>query len=233
MTPNEKKIKKLLNIPGVLNWARQNFPRRDDTRIALERLVASDLQISLNPIYSLCARIAYREVSYDAAFDKAAAYQGKFHRDAGTQIIPLFQEFLTKNQYEGVKDFRKLRIPFPIGKNPEGKVASVPVRPTFVTIRQGRLHPVFLLGWIDSPLTPHQVRLICAVIRRALLTQQDFLGCDAEIVTFSRGKGGGSRYLGGWLVSAYPDLTDAELARQVEVYNDALVEVLTKLRRTD
>lgn len=230
METPEKKIARLLKIPGVLNWGRQNFPRTDDTRKALEKLAAAEIQISLGPIYALCARLVHREITYDDALDKAQSYSGKFYRNAGIEIIPLFQEYIEKNQDEGLKDFRRLKIPFPIGKNSEGKVSFVPVRPTFVTIRQGKLHPVFVLGWVDSPLTPDQLRLIAAVIRRALLTQQDFLGCDAEIVTFPRRKGQKVRCQGGWLVSQLGDLTDDQLIKQITIYNRALEQVVSSLR---
>ena len=229
MTDNEKKISRLLKIPGVLNWARQNHPRLDDTRKALEKLANAEIQVSLSPIYSLCARMAYREISYEEALAKAQSYEGRFYRDAALEIVPLFQEYLEFNQAEAIEQFKRLRIPFPIGKNPEGKVASIPVRPTFVTIRDGRLLPVFLLGWVNSPLTYEQCRLISAIIRRALLTQQDFLGSDAEIVTFARKKKSDFRYRGGWLISAFQDLSEAELTKQIETYNQALELVLASM----
>lgn len=228
MEPVEKKIQRLLRIPGVLNWARQNFPRTDDTRKALQKLADAEINVSLAPVYALCAKVAYRDLSYEDAYNKALTYK-RFHRESATEILPLFQEYLAQNQVEAVLDFRRLRAPFPIGRTSEGKTSAIPVKPNFVRIREGKLHPVFLLGWVDSPLKTHQIRLISAIVRRALLTQEDFRGCDAEIVTFPRYKGYKERYRGGWLISQYQDLSDEELAGQIKRYNDALNIVIQDL----
>lgn len=225
----EKKIQRLTRIPSLLNWARQNHQRTDDTRKALQKLIDADLTISLGAVYTLCAKVAYRELTYDDAYDKALSYK-EFHRNAATEILPLFQDYLAKNQAEAVPEFRNLRAPFPIGRTAEGRTSTIPVRPAFVTIRQGKLHPVFLLGWVDSPLSYHQKRLVSAVVRRALLSQQDFRGCDAEVVTFPRFKGYKDRYLGGWMISAFPDLSDDELARQIQIYNSAVQQVIMDLK---
>lgn len=224
----EPKIARLLKIPGILNWARQNFPRTDQTERALQKLADADITISLGPIYGLCAKLAHRELSFDEAIEKASGYK-RFYREAAMEILPLFNEYVIKNQDEGVQDFRRLRVPFPIGRSAEGKVSAIPVRPTFVTIRQGRLHPVFVLGWIDSPLTVHQCRLVSAIVKRALLTQHDFAGSDAEVVTFPRYKREKRRYQGGWLISSFSDLTDDELVKQFDRYNLALSRVIERL----
>lgn len=229
MDQTERKIQRLMRIPGLLNWARQNFPRTDETRAALQKLADAELTISLGAIYALCAKVAYRELTYDEAFDKALHYK-KFHREAATEILPLFQDYLVENQVEALAEFRRLRAPFPIGRTEDGKTSAIPVRPTFVAIRQGRLHPVFLLGWVDSPLSYHQKRLISAVVRRAVLSQQDFRGSDAEVVSFPRYKGHKIRYRGGWMISSFADFSDDELADQIRVYNDALKQVIAALR---
>lgn len=225
----DKKIRRLLRIPGILNWARQNFPRTDRTTEALRKLAAAEIQISLAPIYAICTRLVHREISYDDALAKISLYEGKYYREAGEEILPLFNEYVTSFQDEGLKDFRRLKAPFPLGRGANGKMSLVPVRPTYVTVREGRLHPVFMLGWVDAPLSWHQKRLVCAVIRRALLTQEDFLGSNAEIVTFPRSKGQKFRYQGGWKVSDFPDLSEEELREQVSIYNRAVSKVLEEL----
>lgn len=224
----EQKIIRISKIPGLINWARQNFLRKDKTRSSLEKLANNRIQISLSPVYRLCAKVAYREMTYDEAYEKALSYE-QYHRDSATQILPLFNEYISQNQIEAIKDFEGFSVPYPIGKSEEGRTLSIPVRPTFVTIRAGRLRPVFLLGWVDTPLDRHQCRLISAIIRRALLTQQDFLGCDAEIVTFPRLKFSTSRRRGGWLISNFQDYSDEELAQQFERYKTALAEVIAAL----
>ena len=226
----DKKISRLLRIPGVLNRARQNHPRTDQTEKALQKLADSGISVSLNPVYSLCAKIALREMTYEEAYEKALRYKS-FHRQSATEILPLFQDYIAKNQFEALPDFKNFRAPFPIGRNSDGKTSIIRVRPTFVTIRQGKLHPVFVLGWIDAPLRDFHKRLVSAIVRRALLTQQDFLGSDAEIVSFPRHKGHKIRYQGGWLVSQFPDLDDLELQKQIQRYNDALDRVIEQLRR--
>lgn len=227
----DRKIARILRIPGVLNWARQNFARTDDTTIALQKLVDAEIVVSLAPVYALCARVAYRELSYDQAFEKALTYK-HFHRNAAIEILPLFHEYLMENQIEALVDFKNFRAPYPIGRNASGQIAAIPVRPTFVTIKDGRLLPVFMLGWVNSPLKYSQRRLASAIIRRSILTQTDFRGSDAQIISFPRIKNTTVRQRGGWMNSDFEDLSDDQVLKQIGIYNKALNQVIEQLMQS-
>ena len=229
METSEKKIARVSRIPGLLNWARQNFARADKTQQSLQRIADSKIQISLGAVYALCAKLAYKKISYEDAFEKAQAYEG-FPGKSAREILPVFSDYISQRQIEAVADFEGFQIPFPIGKRPDnGKTLYIPIRPTFVTILEGKLRPIFLVGWVDSPLDFHQRRLIAAIIRRAILTQQDFIGCDVEIVSFARKKFSSARQLGVWKISQIPDYSDEELISQFDRYTTALRNVINFL----
>lgn len=228
----EQKLSRIIRVPSLINWARQNFQRTDKTRDSLKAIADSKILISLHAVYLLCAKLAYKEVSYEEAWDTAMSYKG-FPGRAAQEIIPIFNEYITRGQIDALPEFRDFRIPFPIGKNPLDikKTLAIPVKPTFISIQEGKLRPVFLVGWVDSPLNYHQRRLISAIIRRAILTQQDFIGSDADIVTFARKKYTRSeRELGVWRVSQFPDYSDEELVDQFARYSRALQMVIDYLK---
>ena len=226
----EQKIARIRRIPSLINWARQNHARADKTRNNLQKLADSKISISLGAVYSLCAKLAYRQITYDEAWERALGYDG-YPGKSATEILPVFNEYLTNRQIEAPSEFQGFQVPFPIGKSEDGKgTLYIPVRPTFVSIQAGRLVPVFLVGWVNSPLDVHQRRLIASIVRRSILTQQDFLGSDAEIVSFVRRKFGKERQLGVWKASQFPDYSDEELLAQFARYTNALRHVIEYLK---
>lgn len=226
----DQKIARISRIPSLINWARQNHSRADKTTESLQKLADTKIQISLGAVYSLCAKLAYRKITYDEAWEKALTYQG-YPGKSATEILPVFNDYLTTRQIDAPDDFQGFQVSYPIGRSKDGKgTLYIPVRPTFVTIQAGRLIPVFLVGWVNSPLDFHQRRLIASIIRRSILTQQDFLGSDAEIVSFVRKKFGRDRQLGVWKVSQIPDYSDDELIAQFDRYTHALRDVIAFLK---
>lgn len=229
METPEEKISRVRKIPSLIGWARQNFRRSDKTRDSLMRLAETKIQISLNSVYGLCRKRVYRELTEDEAWDRALAFSG-FPGKAARSILPVFEEYIRERQIEAPEEFRDFAAPFPIGRDESGSPIVIPVKPTFISIQEGELRPVFLVGWVDSPLDFHQRRLIAAIVRRSILSQQDFLGSDADIVTFVRKKFSQDRQLGVWKVLDMPDYSDSELVDQFNIYTKALRDVVAFLK---
>jgi hypothetical protein len=233
MDEKSKNIHRVNKVAGLLNWARQNFRRFDDTRKSVLEIADNPPRRSIGPIHRLCRDIAYRRVTYEEACEKASPYSG-YLRMAADEVLPAFNNYFMSNQIETVPELDGQRFKFPIGKTESGKTRSVPIEPTYVAIRGDTLIPTFLLGWTKVPYDHHQKRLISTMISQAVLTQQDYLGCDAHVLTFPRtNKWSNGREPRGWMVSQYADMTDLELQEQFDRYNRAVSDVIKELESRD
>ncbi len=232
MSEIEKKIKKIKKIPGVINWARQNYKRTDDTQKKLQNLVSNPIGISLQPIYGLCKKLAYRDMAFEEAYEKVSGYRGSLG-SSGTSILRAFHDYIEQSQIEAVKEFDGFSMPYPIARDVDGEPLAIPVKPHFVTIREGKLRPTFIIGWADRPLNAYQIRLLSTIISNSLLTQQDFIGSDADIVAFPKMKWSSARECNQWPVSRFANLSNEELADQFERYSRALRNVIATLRESE
>lgn len=225
-----QKIKRVNNPLGLFNWARLNFRRLDDTRKHILRLADSPPRNSIAPVHKLCRQIAYRQITYDEALEKTRHYKS-YPKMVADQVLPVFHDYFISNQIETLIELDGEIFKFPIGKNDINRTKSVPISPTFISIRGDKIIPTFILGWTKIPYNHHQKRLISTIIRRAILTRQDFIGGDAQILTFPRSKwSSGLREVGGWMVSQYDDMTDDEMQEQFDRYNKAVRLVVAELQ---
>lgn len=228
-----KKIQRVKKMASLLNWARQNFRRFDDTRKSIIEIADRPPQRSIGPVHKLCKELAYRRMTYDEVCAKTSSYSG-YLRMAADEVLPAFNDYFISNQIETVSDLESQRFKFPIGKTDDGKTRSVPIQPTYMGIRGDFPLPTFVLGWTKIPYNLHQKRLISTMIFRAILTQQDFLGSDAQVLTFPRtNKWSKAREPRGWMVSEFANMTDAELQEQFDRYNKAVRDVIKELEARD
>lgn len=226
----KKKIKRINDPLSLLNWARLNFRRLDDTQKSILNLADNPPRRSIAPIHKICKQIAYRQITFDEAFEKTEHYT-LYLKMVAEQVIPAFYEYFISNQIETVIELDEEKFKFPIGKYDNNKTKSVPISPTFISVRGDKIIPVFILGWAKIPYNHHQKRLISAIIRRAILTRQDFIGGDAQILTFARSKWSSNlREAGGWMVSQYDDMTGEEMQEQFDRYNKAVRRVVAELQ---
>lgn len=229
MEEKSKKIKRVKTMFGLLNWARHNFQRSDDTRKSLREIAENPPRRSIGPVHRLCKEIAYRRMTYEEALAKAASYKS-YLKMAASEVLPAFNTYFISNQIETVPELEIERFKFPIGKADDGKTRAVPIEPTYIAIKGEALIPTFLLGWTKIPYNLHQKRLISTMILQAVLTRQDFIGSDAQVLTFPRtNKWSKAREARGWMVSQYADMTDAELQEQFDRYNKAVRDVIAEL----
>lgn len=226
----KQKIQRINNPVGLFNWARLNFKRLDDTRKSILKLADNPPRRSIAPIHRMCRDIAYRRISFEEAIEKASNYKN-YPKMVADQVIPAFYNYFLSNQIETLPDLDGEIFKFPIGKNEDGKTRFIPISPTFIAIRGEKIIPTFILGWTSIPYNHYQKRLISTIIRRAILTRQDFISGDAQVLTFPRAKwSSNQRELGGWMVSQYDDMSDVELQEQFDRYNKAVQQVLAELQ---
>lgn len=225
METAETKKGRLLKTPSIFNFARQNHPRFDDTLAEIWRMVEHPPKRSLQPIISLCERLANREKTYDQVWQDAEKYQG-YLRMAADEVLPQFDQFLTVRQIEVIPNFIKKPIQYPFARTADGKVRAIPIKPTFVAVEGDKLVPHFALFWANPRFKYSQVELICSILRDSLLSQEDYRGSDAKIVLVKRGKWENLREIETWRVSSYANLGRADIERQFTLYNRAIAEAL-------
>jgi hypothetical protein len=230
MDDPEAAIKRLLNLPSVINWARHNKRRLDDTRRRLFAFAIRPPRHSLKPVGDICANLASKKISLGRATELIDQISRPVTRIAAREIIPAFAHEAGRRNFEAVPELRGFEIPYPIGRNPDGKLMLVPIRPTFVLIENEKLRPVFMVGWATLKLDDYQKQLISSIICRSLLTHQNFLDSDAEILCFPRIKGTKVRQTQTWTARAYDILSEDNLREQFERYSTALQQVIRRLR---
>jgi hypothetical protein len=227
---SQTKIARVLKLPSLVNWARQNFRRLDDTRRRIQQLADFPPKHSLGQVYDICSAIAYRELSPSKIDDRIEEIENPFARISAREVIPAFLETASKRGFDGIKELHGRTLPIPIGRGPDSKPLLIPIRPTFVLADEDKLKPVFLIGWARLTLTDYQKRLLSTIIERSYLTQQDFIGSDAEILCFPRIAKTRRREARSWLTKQIPLLSDDEVADQFERYSLAVREVVESLR---
>lgn len=230
MDDTEKRINSLLKLPNLVNWVRHNKRRLDDTVFQLREFAANPPRHSLQPVQKLCAGLAYGTLNEEAALAKAEEIIRPAARAAGREVVPAFCRYLEKKGIVGVSEFDGFQAMYIIGKKPDGEPLLVPVRPTFVGIKNDRLLPVFVIAWADFKMDGFQKYLLSTIVCDSILTQQDFLDSDAEIVAFPRIKHTRTRDRRGWEVRQYNLLSRDDLVEQFERYSRALRTVISELR---
>lgn len=230
MDDTEKRIKSLLKLPNLVNWVRHNKKRFDDTVFQLREFTANPPRHSLQPVQKICAELAYRRLTQESALEKADEIVRPAARAAGREVVPAFCRYLQRTGIEGLPEFDAFRAVYIIGRKPNDEPLFVPIKPTFVGLKNDKLIPVFVIAWTEFSLDRFQKFLLSTIICDAILTQQDFLGSDAEIVAFPRIKLTKTRAEQGWVATEYNLLSQEDLVEQFERYSRALQAVIAELR---
>lgn len=230
MDDTEKRIQSLLKLPNLVNWVRHNKKRLDDTVFQLREFTSNPPRHSLQPVQKICANLSYERLTQETALEKVEQIIRPAARAAGREVVPAFCRYLQKTGLKGVPEFDTFRAMYIIGKRPDGAPLLVPVKPTFVGLKNEKLVPVFVIAWADFNLDGFQKFLLSTIICDAILTQQDFLESDAEIVAFPRIKHTKSRTERSWRATQYDLLSQDDLIEQFERYSRALRTVISELR---
>lgn len=230
MKSNEEAIKRLLRPPSVANWARHNFRRLDDTERGLLRFAKIPPQHSLSDVYTICEAIVTDRISLKQAEACIDHIKHPQTRKSAREIVPCFFSYAQEQKLEGLPAFKGFKTPYPIGRAPDGSTLTIPVVPTFTLLQDGRVTPVFMIGWSALALTGYQKHLLSTIIRNAILTQQDFLGSDGLVICTPRFKQTEMRIIHAWSVRDYAVLSEQQLHEQFERYGTALEAVVRTLR---
>lgn len=225
----QTKIARVLRLPSLANWARQNFRRFDDTRKRVQHIADFAPKHSLTTVYGICADIACRKLSPSKIEERIAEIENPFARIAAREIVPCFLKLARERSFDAIGHIGRGALPLPIGRGPDGKPLTIPLKPTFVLIEDGGLTPVFMIGWARLALIDFQKQLMATILERSFLTQQDYIGRRAEILCFPRIKRTKHRNPLSWRTNEIDLLSDEQIADQFECYSRAVREVVKAL----
>ncbi|MGK2911360.1 MAG: hypothetical protein ACSLE1_16405 [Sphingobium sp.] len=215
-------IEKVKRPPSLPNWVRLNHRRKDDTTRSIAQFVLSRPRHALSKVYSVVSDYVTFRISAEAAFRSLAGISNPIVRKSGREILTALLPWLDENKIEGIRVFHDMSVPFPIGRG-----VVVPVKPTFVFLKDGGLIPVFVIGWASDPFSPYQKQLLTTVISKAVLTLEQFQDSDALVICVPRIKGSKTeRYVRHWWVSEFPELDDDQLREQFDRFGNAIDDVV-------
>lgn len=230
MDDNEKRAQRLMRLPSLVNWVRHNKRRLDDTIFQLREFDKNPPRHSLKEVGKLCAELAYGKLNLEDALDKAEGITRPAVRVAAKEVVPAFYKYLKKSKIYGVAELDGFQAMYIIGKKPDDEPLLVPVKPTFIGIKEDKLYPVFVVAWAEFNLDGFQKYLLSTIICDAILTQQDFLASNAEIVAFPRIKNTKTRDQRSWSAREYDLLSQDDLVQQFERYSLALKTIVAEIR---
>lgn len=218
MATVEQRIAQVRRPPSLPNWVRLNHKRRDETAKRIARFVLGKPRYTLTNIYKIIAdRVTYGLDDYTVE-QSIENLSNRLLIELGREITSVVLPWIDAHQMSGIQVFHDMVAPFPIGRG-----IVVPVKPTFIFLEDGRLTPMFVIGWASIPFSDYQKQLLATVIHNAILTQEGFEGSDAIVLCVPRIKAGRSeRVARSWRVNDRTLLTDYELRAQFDRFGNAL-----------
>lgn len=223
----EQRVDEMRRPPSLANWVRLNDRRRDETALRITRFVLAKPRHALAQVYRLIADYVTLGISAASTRSGIDLILNPLVRKLGHEIATALIPWLDKNQIKGLRAFDGMIERYPIGRN-----IMIPVRPTFVYNREGKLTPVFIIGWSANALNGFQKRLLATMIQEAILTQEDFEGSDALVLftprmSFSKS----AREVREMWVSKTWLLSEDELRKQFDCYGNALDDAVPVILR--
>lgn len=211
-------IAKIRKPPSLPNWVRLNHRRHDDTLLSITRFALGRPRHALMGVYDIVAAYATLGIDRATALKSLARLPDPRVRALGAEILAVILPWIDQNGMKGIQVFHDMSAFFPIGRG-----IMVPVKPTFVMLHDGKLEPVFVIGWASMPLSGYQKRLMATVIHEAILTQEGFEGSNATVIFTPRiSSRDRERHVRAWKVSEQPLLTSEELLAQFDRFGNAL-----------
>jgi hypothetical protein len=223
----QQRVDEMRRPPSLPNWVRLNDQRRDETARRITRFVLAKPRHALGQVYRLIADYVTLGISAATMRSGIDFITDPLVRKLGHEIATALVPWLDKHNIKGIQAFDGMIERFPIGRK-----IVIPVKPTFVYNREGKLTPVFIVGWSSVPFTGFQKMLLATMIHRAILTQEDFEGSDALILFIPRLKHSKSvREVRDMWVSKAWLLSDDELRGQFDCYGNALDDAVPVILR--
>lgn len=214
----EQVISKIKKPPSLPNWVRLNHQRQDDTLRSITSFALGRPRHSLMRVYEIIADRVTHRIDYQTVWKCLARIHDPSVQALGREILSVVLPWLDKQEVEGIQVFHDMEARYPIGRG-----VLVPVKPTFVLLRDGKLEPVFIIGWASIPFSDYQKRLLATIIHEAILTLEGFEGSDATVIFAPRVKGSrNGRHIVSWRVSEQQQLRRDELLAQFDRFGNAL-----------
>lgn len=139
-------------------------------------------------------------------------------RKLGFEIVSVLLPWLDKEEFKGIEVFHNFNVPYPIGRG-----IVIPVKPTFVCVYEGKLTPVFIIGWSRIPFVDFHKKLFAAVVKRTILSMEGFEASDALVLFVPRIKWAKTeRYVHPMWINTLPEMSDEELREQFDRFGNAL-----------
>lgn len=229
MSELQKRKRRLLSLPSVENWTRNNRPRFDETFFALANFDKNPPKFGLGAVKKLCALVALGKLNIVEAIEKIDLIKHPTVRASAREVLPAFADYLNRTRTEGLEAFHEFRITYPIGPKPGGGTLAIPIVPTFVGLRNEQLVPIFVIPWATLPFDDFQKVLMSSILTDALLSHQHFIGCDAEVVALPKFEDENVRYDRAWSVRSYARMDREDLNRQFATFGRALTKVIDEM----
>lgn len=218
MKSAEQRVAEIRRPPSLANWVRLNARRRDDTARKITQFVLGKPRHALVKIYRLCADYVTLGIPALNVRKGIDEIPNPLVRKLGREIVSALLPWIDQEGLKGIEAFHSMQASFPIGRG-----IVIPVKPTFVFVKEGKLTPVFLIGWSSIPFDGFQKRLFGAVVQRSILSQEGFEGSDALALFVPRHKFSKTeRYVHSIWVSELPPMSDEELRNQFDCFGNAL-----------
>jgi hypothetical protein len=223
----QQRVEEMRRPPSLPNWVRLNDRRRDETARNITKFVLAKPRHALGQVYRLIADYVTLGVSAATTRRGIDLIMNPLVRRLGHEIATALIPWLDAHDIKGIQAFDGMFERYPIGRN-----IMVPVKPTFVYNRNGRLTPVFVVGWSTIPFDGFQKRLLATMIHEAILTQEGFEESDALILFTPRPKfSKTSRVVRPLWVSEASLLSPEELSQQFDCYGNALDDAIPAILR--
>ena len=214
----EQKIADIRKPPSLANWVRLNDRRRDETTKKITRFVLGKPRHALGQVYRLIADYITLDVPAANVRKGINLITNPLVRKLGHEIASVLIPWLDQEDIKGIEAFHDMNAPFPIGRG-----IVIPVKPTFVYNRDGKLVPVFVIGWSSIPFSDFHKRLFAAIVQRAILSLEGFEGSDALALFVPRIKGAKTeRYVHPMWINSLLLMSDDELKDQFDRFGNAL-----------
>lgn len=219
--------KKLERPPYVHNWVRNIGSDLDGTTKRLVRLALGFPVKTYGAAASIIIDRIISSLDRQTAL-KAALTTGRVNsREMVAEYINAFYDYDETRNYSGKPTYDEMIEPFRIGKG-----LTVPVKPLVNIVENGKLVPIFSVGWASFPFNRFQQRLLATVLEDAVFSLTDFRMSPGEFICFPKenNQPNADRKPLVWKRGDMELLTRNELRDCLDMYLDALAAAKAILR---
>lgn len=211
----EQILAKLDRPPAAHNWSLCNFPKLARTTSALVNLAMGFPKVSYQWATLVIQYVLADGISDEMAIRVLEAKCPVSQLDDNLEFLSAFLSYNTDKNLKGFRVFDEFSGQFLAGPD-----VRVPVRPTIILNDDGRLKPLFIIGWATNALSYYQRRLLSTLYEDAIYSLTDLRDSPGEVLFFPK-DGYGVRSVDRWDRGSYQLLSHEELRDQVQRFTRA------------